>query len=137
MSKITLVLIVDAHKEIEELNKRFEFSKYVNNKDAPECLFLPMDEFLEGYSNLYNYDKDGKIEMHEPEPDSSLFSLNDLSDYRIKNAKSRLDASKMLLEEGFYKDSINRSYYAIFDSMRTVLAEEGVDYKKHTESISN
>ena len=34
----------------------------------------------------------------------------------IKNAKSRLDASKMLLEEGFYKDSINRSYYAIFDS---------------------
>ena len=51
--------------------------------------------------------------------------MNDLSDYRIKNAKSRLDASKMLLEEGFYKDSINRSYYAIFDSMRTVLAEEG------------
>ena len=42
--------------------------------------------------------------------------MNDLSDYRIKNAKSRLDASKMLLEEGFYKDSINRSYYAIFDS---------------------
>lgn len=63
--------------------------------------------------------------------------MNDLSDYRIKNAKSRLDASKMLLEEGFYKDSINRSYYAIFDSMRTVLAEEGVDYKKHAGVIAH
>lgn len=63
--------------------------------------------------------------------------MNDLSEYRINNAKSRLEAARMLLEQGFYKDSINRSYYAIFDSMRTVLAEEGIDYKKHAGVIAH
>ncbi len=63
--------------------------------------------------------------------------MNDLAEYRLKNSKSRLEASKMLLEQGFYKDSINRSYYAIFDAMRAVLAEEGVDYKKHAGVIAH
>jgi len=62
--------------------------------------------------------------------------LNDLAFYRIKSAEQRLEVSKVLLEQGYYKDSINRSYYSIFDSMRSILALDGEDFKKHAGVIS-
>ena len=34
--------------------------------------------------------------------------------YRLSMAKERLDSSKLLLEHASYKDSIGRSYYAMF-----------------------
>lgn len=41
-----------------------------------------------------------------------------------------------MLQLNFLKDSINRSYYAIFTAVRALLAEEEVDFKKHSAVIS-
>ena len=62
--------------------------------------------------------------------------INDLVQYRLKDAADKLDTSRILLENGKYKDSIGRSYYAIFHSVRAVLALDGVDRKKHSGVIA-
>lgn len=56
--------------------------------------------------------------------------------YRLESAKERLNAAKVLLECGSYKDSISRSYYAMFTVVRALLATDGVDYSKHAGVIS-
>lgn len=61
----------------------------------------------------------------------------ELMTYRLITAKERLDSAKILLECGNYKDSIGRSYYAMFTSVRALLALEGVDYSKHAGVIAH
>ncbi len=61
----------------------------------------------------------------------------ELSSYRMEQAKDRLRSSGILLEAGAYKDSIGRSYYAIFTATRALLALEGIDYSKHAGVISH
>lgn len=56
--------------------------------------------------------------------------------YRISAAKERLNSAKILLECGSYKDSIGRSYYAMFTTVRALLAIDGVDYSKHAGVIA-
>lgn len=56
--------------------------------------------------------------------------------YRLDMAKERLESSKLLLDNGNYKDSIGRSYYAIFTAVRALLAVDGVDFSKHAGVIS-
>ena len=56
--------------------------------------------------------------------------------YRLKAAHERRDSSRLLLEHGNYKDSIGRSYYAMFTSVRALLAKDGVDFSKHAGVIS-
>ena len=56
--------------------------------------------------------------------------------YRLAGAKEKLDSSKLLLNNGNYKDSIGRSYYAMFSAVRAILALDGVDYSKHAGVIS-
>ncbi len=51
-------------------------------------------------------------------------------------AKERLESSRLLLEHQSYKDSIGRSYYAMFTAVRAILAMDGVDFKKHAGVIS-
>lgn len=55
--------------------------------------------------------------------------------YRLSMAKERLDSSKLLLEHASYKDSIGRSYYAMFIAVRAILALDGVDFKKYAGVI--
>jgi len=62
--------------------------------------------------------------------------LDDLVGYRLDSAKERLDSAKILLEAEQYKDSIGRSYYAIFTAVRAVLARDEVDFSKHAGVIS-
>lgn len=45
-------------------------------------------------------------------------------------------SAKLLLESGQYKDSIGRSYYAIFTAIRAVLASRQVDFSKHAGVIA-
>ena len=40
-----------------------------------------------------------------------------------------------MFENKSYKSAINRSYYAIFTAMRSLLAEEEKDFKKHSAVI--
>ena len=56
--------------------------------------------------------------------------------YRLESARERLDSAEILLLNGNYKDSIGRSYYAMFTAVRALLARDGVDYSKHAGVIS-
>jgi uncharacterized protein (UPF0332 family) len=59
----------------------------------------------------------------------------DLSRYRISLAEETLANAKMSLENQFYRDSINRSYYAAFYAIKAVLATEGIDFKRHKDAV--
>lgn len=60
-----------------------------------------------------------------------------LAKYRIEKARDCIKASKLLLDEGMYADSANRSYYAIFHSMNALCALRSVGYKKHSGVLSD
>lgn len=60
-----------------------------------------------------------------------------LAKYRIEKAKACVKASKLLLDEGMYADSANRSYYAIFHSMNALCALRSVGYKKHSGVLAD
>ena len=60
----------------------------------------------------------------------------ELSRYRLEDAREKLKGAKLLLENGLYKDSISRSYYAMFSVARALLALEGLDSRKHSGVIS-
>lgn len=60
----------------------------------------------------------------------------DLMNYRLDNAKDKLHSARILFSESEYKDSINRSYYAIFSAIRAILALDKVDYSRHAGVIS-
>lgn len=62
--------------------------------------------------------------------------MDDLAGYRMKNAEEKLVSAKLLLDAGQYKDSIGRSYYAIFSAVRAVLATRNVDFSKHSGVIA-
>lgn len=60
----------------------------------------------------------------------------DLCIYRIRNAVETLEAAKLCLESQHYKDSINRSYYAAFYAIKSVLALEEIDFKRHKDAVA-
>lgn len=55
----------------------------------------------------------------------------DLSNYRLSQAEDSIKVAQMSFDNGLYKDSINRSYYAAFYAVKAVLALEEVDFKRH------
>lgn len=55
----------------------------------------------------------------------------DLCGYRLLQAEDSLKAAKINYENALFKDSINRSYYAI----KAVLALEEIDFKRHKDAI--
>ncbi len=62
--------------------------------------------------------------------------LHDLSKYRLEKAKEDLEASELMLKNGKFSQSINRSYYAIFHAVRALLALDRFDSQKHSGIIS-
>ncbi len=59
----------------------------------------------------------------------------ELSDYRLHQAEESLKVSKYCFDNEFYKDSINRSYYSAFYSVKAVLAYGIIDFKRHKDVI--
>lgn len=59
-----------------------------------------------------------------------------LSNVRFEHAKECLTAAKSLAESDSFKSAVNRSYYAIFHAMRSVLAFDDIDMKHHSGIIS-
>ena len=57
----------------------------------------------------------------------------DLSGYRLSQAEETLKVAENCLRDGYYKDAINRSYYAAFYAVKAVLALEKVDFKRHKD----
>ena len=60
----------------------------------------------------------------------------DLINYRLACAKEDLNSAIRCLEIGELRLANNRAYYSIFHSMRTVLALEQKDFKKHSAVIA-
>ena len=60
----------------------------------------------------------------------------ELSRYRIQEAKNSLKVAEHCLKEGLYKDSINRSYYAAFYAIKAVLALGTIDFKRHKDVVA-
>lgn len=60
----------------------------------------------------------------------------ELMQHRLTMARERLHSSKVLLDDGSYRDSIGRSYYAMFTAVRALLATDGQDFSKHAGVIS-
>ncbi|MCD7813492.1 MAG: HEPN domain-containing protein [Lachnospiraceae bacterium] len=60
----------------------------------------------------------------------------DLSKYRIQNAHESLEVAEYCCRNAHYRDSINRSYYAAFYSVKAVLALEGKDFKRHKDVMA-
>lgn len=65
-----------------------------------------------------------------------LKTRKDLSDYRLERAAECLNSAKLLLDAGDYLSAANRSYYCIFHSVRSLLALEGVEFKRHSGNLS-
>ena len=60
----------------------------------------------------------------------------ELSKYRFEMSQSCLKSAKTLLEIGDYKGAANRSYYSIFHAIRSILALDKVEFKRHSGNIS-
>ena len=60
----------------------------------------------------------------------------DLSRYRFDAAKQCLKSAKVLLENHDLYGSVNRSYYAIYNALRSVIILDGTEMKKHSGTIS-
>ena len=56
--------------------------------------------------------------------------------YRLESAREKVRAAKDLLENKHYKDSVSRSYYAIFTAARALLATRKLDSSKHSGVIA-
>ena len=54
----------------------------------------------------------------------------------MHQAEESLKASKNCLDNGFYKDAINRSYYSAFYEIKAVLALGTIDFKRHKDVIA-
>ncbi len=62
--------------------------------------------------------------------------MNEYAKYRLGLAAERVITTRFMIDNGNFKDSINRSYYAIFTAIRALLAERNIDFKKHSAVIS-
>ena len=60
----------------------------------------------------------------------------ELSKYRYSLAQQTYNNAKMCFDNGFYRDCINRSYYAVFYAIRAVLALESIDFKRHKDVVA-
>lgn len=64
-------------------------------------------------------------------------SIESFSKYRLQRAKETLDTAKEIFKRGKdYTSANNRAYYAIFYTIRAVLAIEEVDFKRHKDVIA-
>lgn len=62
--------------------------------------------------------------------------VGDLSQYRFESACDDLDSAHILLKDGKFKASVNRSYYSIFNALRSVTALDQFDSSKHSGVIA-
>jgi uncharacterized protein (UPF0332 family) len=56
-------------------------------------------------------------------------------DFRLAKARSCLSAARTLLSTDAYADSVNRSYYCIYHSIRAILVIGGFSSKTHSGNI--
>ena len=60
----------------------------------------------------------------------------DLSRYRLEQAAETMQVAETCFNKQFYRDTLNRSYYAAFYAVKAVLALDGVDFKRHKDAVA-
>ena len=60
---------------------------------------------------------------------------NDYAKYRYEKALQMLETAKLAKENNDYYSANNRLYYALFHAIRSVLALDKVDFKKHSSVL--
>jgi len=60
----------------------------------------------------------------------------ELSQYRLEESERCLRSARLLYEAGDFKSAANRSYYGVFNAIRSLFALQGRDYKSHSALIS-
>ena len=61
----------------------------------------------------------------------------ELSKYRLDESERCLRSAKILLDSEDFKSATNRSYYCVFNAIRSIFALQGKDYQKHSAVMSN
>lgn len=59
-----------------------------------------------------------------------------LVDYRMRQASDSLQAARILLDAGLFRDAINRAYYAIFYSVLALLVTRRLGTSKHSGALT-
>jgi uncharacterized protein (UPF0332 family) len=59
-----------------------------------------------------------------------------LSNYRLEKVTSNLKAAKLMFDNNLFLESINRSYYCIFHSVRALIAYDKFDSRKQSTIIA-
>ena len=57
----------------------------------------------------------------------------ELSKHRLEQAKENLEEAELLFNTNKFKGANNRAYYAIFHAIKSVLALEPIDFKRHKD----
>lgn len=60
----------------------------------------------------------------------------DLSKHRFQQTQRSLASAKLLINAGDFEGAANRTYYAVFHGMRSILALDEKDFSKHSGVIS-
>ena len=64
-------------------------------------------------------------------------SLTQLSAHRYSRVLVEIETARLLFDNGSYRSSLNRSYYALFHAIRAVNALDGFDSSKHSGVIAH
>ena len=64
-------------------------------------------------------------------------SINELSKYRFETSLEDLEDARIMLENGRYKNALNRAYYSIFHAIRSINILDGFDSSKHSGVIAH
>ena len=62
-------------------------------------------------------------------------SLRDYAMRRLEKAADDLDTAQIDFDAGKYDAAVNRTYYAIFHTIRSVLALDEKEFKRHSSTI--
>ena len=70
------------------------------------------------------------------QPDSmDVGTRMDVAMHRLHMAKEDLDTAYLTFNAGQYRGANNRAYYSIYHTISTVLAKEGVAFKRHKDTL--
>ena len=58
--------------------------------------------------------------------------IKNLANYRLEQAKENLEEAEALMQINKFKGASNRAYYSIFHAIKSILALEETDFKKHS-----
>ncbi len=63
--------------------------------------------------------------------------VKELAKYRFETSQQDLVDARIMLDNGRYKNALNRGYYSVFHAIKAICALDGFDSSKHSGVISH